>query len=88
MNKFHSISNVHFENDHLIVTIDGVTRNYLVKHISRILQNASDTDILRSEDLPGYNEFVTRYNKYRVNPTRQRCNNSPAQARVLGGLGT
>jgi hypothetical protein len=44
MNKLHTISNLHFENDLLILNIDGETRKYPVNHISHILQNASDTE--------------------------------------------
>lgn len=44
MNKLHTISNVHFENDLLILSIDGETKKYPVNHISRILQNASDKE--------------------------------------------
>jgi hypothetical protein len=44
MNKLHNISNVHFENDHLVLNIDGKVKNYPINRISRKLQTASDAE--------------------------------------------
>ncbi|NLG17317.1 MAG: DUF2442 domain-containing protein [Fibrobacter sp.] len=44
MKKYHSITDVRFEGDTLILTIDGEMVRFPVSQISSVLHNASDTE--------------------------------------------
>ena len=55
MKKYHSITDVRFEGDTLILTIDGEIVQYPISQISSVLQNASDTERKNFEISPsGY----------------------------------
>lgn len=41
MDKYHKISKLKFEDDSMIITIDGQTRKYKLKEISKALDKAS-----------------------------------------------
>lgn len=41
MNKQHDIQDLHFQNNHMILTIDGNTRSFELSQISPALANAS-----------------------------------------------
>lgn len=42
MNKVHTVTDVHFEGDYFIVTIDGNCRRFSVEKISPVLKKASE----------------------------------------------
>lgn len=44
MTKYHNVTNVHFEGNMFIVTIDGKERRYSIDNLSHKLLNASATD--------------------------------------------
>ncbi|MBI4772803.1 MAG: DUF2442 domain-containing protein [Deltaproteobacteria bacterium] len=55
MKKHHSIENITFENDRMILTIDGTRRMFPLKAISPLLEKASEKERITLEISPsGY----------------------------------
>ena len=55
MTQHHSIENITFENDKMILTIDGTKRTVSLKDISPLLENASERERMTLEISPsGY----------------------------------
>ena len=44
MKEHHQVTELHFEGDYMILTIDGQTRTFKVSEISSALQNASEQE--------------------------------------------
>lgn len=42
MKKYHEVSGLHFEGAHMVLTIDGQVREFMLSEISPLLQNASE----------------------------------------------
>ena len=44
MKKQHSVENIEFKNDHIILTIDGAERRFPLNEVSPILNNATERE--------------------------------------------
>ena len=55
MKKIHVIKNIHFRDDSIVLSIDGVERRFSLKEISSLLFKASDQERINFEISPsGY----------------------------------
>ena len=46
MNDIHKIENLRFHKDSLILTIDGIEKEFVIKNISSVLANATEAERL------------------------------------------
>jgi hypothetical protein len=55
MKKYHTIANVHFEADELVLNIDGERKRYPLARVSQVLQDAAVSERVKYEISPsGY----------------------------------